>query len=83
MSMLAYKQRILAILAENLKNSEPQVVSSDMLSARINLPIKDTCQLIKVMNQMGIIESDQDGQRSLITRQGMMYLKELQLSKAA
>lgn len=83
MSMLAYKQRILGILVENLKNSEPQVVSSESISARINLNIRETCQLIKVMNQMGIIESDQEGQRSLITRQGILFLKELELSKAA
>lgn len=81
--MLAYKQRILGILVENLKNSEPQVVSSEIISARINLNIRETCQLIKIMNQMGIIESDQDGQRSLITRQGILLLKELELSKAA
>lgn len=83
MSILAYKHKILEILVENLKNAEPQLVSSEVISARLHLNIKETCQLIKIMNEMGLIESDQDGQRSLITRQGMLFLKELELSKAA
>jgi len=71
MSVLANKQQVLNILVENLKNKQPQVVDSCTIAKRLNMSVKDTCQLIKIMNNMGVVESDSEGLRSLITREGM------------
>lgn len=83
MSLLAYKQQVLGILVENLKNAQPQVVDSSKIAEKLNMTIKDTCQLIRVMDKMGIVESDPDGQRSLITRDGLLLLEGMHYSKAA
>lgn len=83
MRLLAYKLRVLSILVENLRNAQPQVVESRTIAERLNMSIRETCQLIKVMNAMGIVESDQDGQRSLITRQGLLCLEEQSIAQAA
>ncbi len=83
MSLLTYKRQVLSILAENLKNAQPQVVDSCEIAERLEMGVKETCQLIKVMNKMGIVESDQDGQRSLITRDGLGLLEALSFSRAA
>lgn len=83
MAFLAYKKQILGILVENLKNAQPQVVETCKIADRLNLSIKETCQMIKVMNSKGLVESDQDGQRALITREGLSTLQSLGLSKAA
>jgi predicted transcriptional regulator len=80
---MTYKRQVLNILAENLKNSQPQVVESCKIAERLDMELKETCQLIKVMNKMGIVESDQDGQRSLITRDGLHFLASLSFSRAA
>ncbi|WP_136798287.1 MULTISPECIES: hypothetical protein [Desulfosediminicola] len=71
MSVLANKQQVLNILVENLRNEHPQVVESGIIAKRLNMSVKDTCQLIKIMNSMGMVESDSEGMRSLITREGM------------
>lgn len=76
MSLLANKQQVLEILVENLKNSQPQVVDSQLIAERLNMSMKDTCQLIKVMNETGMVISDIDGRKSLITREGLHCLKE-------
>ncbi len=71
MSLLANKQQVLEILVENLKNSQPQVVDSQLIAEKLNMSMRDTCQLIKVMNETGMVISDIDGRKSLITREGL------------
>ncbi len=74
MSILTNKQQVLEILVENLQNSQPQVVESKHIAERLNMSMKDTCQLIKVMNETGMVISDIDGLKSLITREGLHCL---------
>jgi len=76
MSILANKQQILEILVENLKNPQPQVVPSQHIANKLKMSMKDTCQLIKIMHQMGVVESDIDGQQSLITREGLLAVNQ-------
>ena len=71
MSMLENKLQVLQILVENLKNSQPQVMNSIQIADKLNMSVKDTCQLIKIMNAMGVVISDDDGEKSLITREGL------------
>jgi predicted transcriptional regulator len=76
MSILANKQQVLEILVENLSNPQPQVVNSQLIADKLNMSVKDTCQLIKVMHQMGVVISDMDGQKSLITKEGMLCVNQ-------
>ena len=71
MSILTNKQQILEILVENLKNTQPQVMNSHQIADRLNMSVKDTCQLIKIMHEMGVVISDVDGEKSLITKEGL------------
>ena len=76
MSILANKQQVLEILVENLKNSQPKVVSSHQIADKLNMSVDEICQLIKIMHQMGVVESDIDGQKSLITREGLLCVNQ-------
>jgi len=76
MSILANKQRVLEILVDNLKNSQPQVVYSQLIADKLNMSVKDTCQLVKVMHQMGVVISDMDGQKSVITKEGLLWVNQ-------
>lgn len=71
MSILANKLQVLEILVENLKNPQPQVMNSHQIADKLNMSVKDTCQLIKIMNAMGVVISDDDGEKSLITQEGL------------
>ncbi|TKB26799.1 hypothetical protein FCL47_06305 [Desulfopila sp. IMCC35006] len=76
MSIFANKKQVLEILVENLKNSQPEVVNSEHIANKLKMSEKDTCQLMKIMHQMGIVISDSDGQRSLITREGLQCVNQ-------
>ena len=71
MSILAKKQQVLEVLVENLSNPQPQVVNSELIADKLKMSMKDTCQLLKVMHEMGMVISDLDGQYSLITQEGL------------
>jgi DNA-binding IclR family transcriptional regulator len=74
MSIQTKKLQVLHILSENLKNPQPQLVRSSDIAHQVNLSIPEMQLLLKVMNDMGVIESNVDGQLSLITREGLHYL---------
>jgi len=76
MNILANKQQVLAILADNLKNSQPQVVNSQLIAEELNMNVKDICQLIKIMHQMGVVISDMEGRKSLITKEGLCCVQQ-------
>lgn len=71
MSIRNKKQQVLEILHENLSNPQPQVVHSELIAAKLEMSMKDTCQLLKIMHQMGVVVSDMEGQNSLITKEGL------------
>jgi predicted transcriptional regulator len=74
MSILTKKQQVLEVLVENLSNPQPQVVHSELIADKLKMSMKDTCQLLKIMHEMGIVVSDLEGQHSLITREGLNSL---------
>lgn len=76
MSICTNKLQVLEILVENLKNAQPQVVNSRHIADKLKISEKDTCQLMKIMHQMGVVISDMDGQKSLITREGLHFLNQ-------
>ena len=70
------KQRILAVLNENLKHSQPEVVDSVRIAEALQMELDETRQVIKILNETGAVVSDLDGQYSLITREGLLWLRE-------
>ena len=76
MSLHAKRQQVLQVLVSNLNNPQPQVVQSEFIADKLNMPLKDICQLVKSMHQMGVVISDLEGQNSLITRNGIKSLSQ-------
>lgn len=75
MSLFASQLKFLAILAENSRKPSPEVVDSDMIAHRLNMSKMETQQMIRCLNDMGVIQSDIEGHRSLITQKGMHWLE--------
>lgn len=76
MSLEYHKHRILAVLSENLKRPQPEVVDSVSIAEALQMELAETRQVIKILNEAGAVESDLDGDYSLITRQGLLWLQE-------
>lgn len=70
--------RVLGILSENLKNPQPQVVGIEKIADELQLSIAQTRQLLLMMAEAGEIESDMEGQYSLITPAGLFWLTSMQ-----
>lgn len=74
MAYVADKMEILGLLAENVKNGRPEIVESTNIAKRLGKSPKEICRVIKMMRDVGEVESDQEGQRLLITRQGLNWV---------
>lgn len=72
--MLTQQQQVLEILYDNLNTQQPQVVNSEFIANKLKMNLKDTCQILKIMNSMGVVISDIEGQYSLITQEGVNHL---------
>lgn len=70
------KMQVLNILSNNLNNPSPQLVNSNDIANQLNLSLGETQMLLKIMNDMGVIESTVDNRLSLITRKGLHYLEQ-------
>lgn len=70
------KLQVLSILSQNLNNPNPQLVNSNDIASQLNLSLGETHLLLKVMNDMGVIESNVDNHLSLITRKGLHCLEQ-------
>jgi len=75
MSIGAKKLQVLHILWQNLHNPSPQLVNSNDIASQLNLSLPETHLLLKIMNDMGVIESNVDHQLSLITQKGLRCLE--------
>lgn len=75
MSIGTKKLKVLHILSQNLRNPQPGLVSSDVIARQLQISLPETELLLKVMNDMGMIESNVDHRLSLITRKGMECLQ--------
>jgi DNA-binding IclR family transcriptional regulator len=67
--------QVLSILFDNLSNPQPQLVGIEKIAGKLELPLKETRQLLLKMDQIGEIQSDLDGTYSLITPAGLDSLK--------
>lgn len=76
MSIFEKRQQVLKIMVANLDNPQPQVVHSERIAEKLDMTIQETCQLVKVMSQKGMLVSDLEGLTSLITREGVNCLSQ-------
>jgi DNA-binding MarR family transcriptional regulator len=76
MSLQQHKLRVLAILLENLKETPPQLVHSSTIAGQLNMNLPELQQVLKVMEGMGVIETDPDLQYNLITRKGLLWFEQ-------
>ena len=75
MCSVQLKKKILGILADNIVgNSSPDLVASATIAHRLNISLVEIRSSLLTMNEAGIIESDPDTERALITHRGMCWL---------
>ena len=70
MGYLATKIEVLKTLEQNLHNTQPQVMESRRIAEKLNINPKELNQIIRTMNKMGEVVSDQECERLLITQTG-------------
>ena len=56
MSLFACQLKFLSILAENSRRPHPEVVNSESIANRLNMSLGETRQMIKCLNDMGVIQ---------------------------
>lgn len=76
MSLYQHKLQVLAILSDNLRTSQPQLVPTAVIAKKMDIQSPKLQQILKVMDSIGIIQTDSDLQYNLITRKGLSYLGE-------
>jgi len=74
MSLYTSRNKLLEILADNLKNPHPDLMKSDEIARRLNMTLGETRQMLRSMHGMGIVESDMEGEYCLITPSGLQWL---------
>lgn len=79
MSLHHHKLKVLAILSDNLRMPQPQLVPTVTIARQMDIPLPKLNQILKTMNGLGIIQIDSDLQYNLITIKGLDYLSERQL----
>lgn len=80
MSLPQHKLQVLTILSANLRNPQPQLVSTTAIAEKMDIRLPKLQQVLKTMDGMGIIQTDPDLQYNLITQKGLNYLGEQQMS---
>ena len=74
MSLKRYKLQVLAILSENLKKPQPQLVPSETIADKMEMGLSELQQVLKIMEGGGEIETDPDLRYNLITKKGLQRL---------
>lgn len=82
MSLKKNKLQVLAILSENLKKTQPELVPSTVIAEQMNMRLPELQQVLKSMQGVGEIETDLDLQYNLITQKGLHFLVEQGLHAA-
>ncbi|MFT5697645.1 MAG: DNA-binding IclR family transcriptional regulator [Desulforhopalus sp.] len=76
MSLYQHKLQVLAILSDNLRTPQPQLVPTASIAREMDIQFSKLHQILKAMDSMGIIQTDSELQYNLITRKGLNYLGE-------
>ena len=75
MENAARQLQILAMLAENLKNPQPQLVPSLVIAQKLRISLKETQLLLQLLADQGAIECNEENQLSLIPATGLQHLQ--------
>lgn len=76
MFICQHKRQVLTILSDNLRNPQSQLVPTTAIAKEMDMQFSKLHQILKIMEGMGIIQTDPDLQYNLITRKGLSYLEE-------
>lgn len=76
MTLKGQTHEVLTILRDNLEQRRPQLVPSSFIAERMDMKLAALEPTLKVMQGMGVIETDPDLQYNLITREGLAWLSE-------
>lgn len=76
MSLSKFRLQVLAILSDNLKQTPPQLVSSTIIAAQMNLSLSELRKVLKSLEGIGEIETDPELRYNLITQKGLQLLGE-------
>lgn len=76
MSLHQDKLQVLAILTDNLRITQPQLVPSVTIAKQMDMPLAKLKQILKTMDGLGIIQTDSDLEYNLITPKGLHYSSE-------
>lgn len=76
MCLCQHKLQVLAILSDNLRTPQPQLVPTTAIAKEMDIQFPKLHQILKTMDGMGIIQTDSDLQYNLITRKGLSFLEE-------
>lgn len=74
MASVSVKQKLLKVLADNVKTPYPELLTTSVLAVKLGMDEKTTRQIVKSMDGLGVIESDMEGQYVLITLKGLSLL---------
>ena len=67
---------VLEVLAENAQGSvQPGLMATAFLAEKIGLPENETKQLLRTLDQKGVIQSNIEVDFSLITHEGLVSLR--------
>lgn len=70
------KKKVLGILVANIEGSScPGLVASSTIARQLNISLEETRSTLLSMREAGIVESDPDSERALITREGLFWLR--------
>lgn len=74
MSLKERTEQILAILLENLRHPQPQLVPSTEIAGQMGIDLGELQQVLKSLQGIGVIETDPDQQYNLITPKGLRWM---------
>ena len=76
MSMYEHQLQVLRILWKNLQTHQPQLVPTNTIARETDIKLQKLHLVLKILNGMGLIQTNSDLQYSLITQAGLSYLGE-------
>lgn len=69
-------ENVLGILAKNVESSSrPGLVGSSFIADELNMTLEETKEILKTMDVMGTIKCSLETDYSLITTDGLKYIK--------
>ncbi len=79
MSLAEMKKNVLQVLAENIHNNPiPGVVDTDWIARKLGVDTSEVINVLKPMNAMGMVISSVENHYSIITGEGLNYLRSME-----